>query len=65
MVQSLKEILLKEKSREKDSLYFKMVLPMKEIFKIMIYKDLEHINGAMAEFIKDNGKKIKCMETDY
>jgi hypothetical protein len=36
-----------------------MDLNMKENLKIIIFRDLENINGKMVKFIKVNGKIIK------
>ncbi len=50
-----------EKNMEKESLYGVIKVCMKEIFKIIIYMDLEYINGLMEENTKVNGKIIKWM----
>lgn len=42
-----------------------MILHMKELLKIMLFKGKEYTNGMMVEFIMENGYKIKCMEKEY
>jgi len=50
------------KNMGEGSYYLLMGLNTKEIFFKTIYIIKEFIYGQMEDFIKDNGKKIKCTE---
>ena len=51
-----------EKNTVKANLCGLMTAHIKEISYKIIFMDMENINGRMAEYIKENGKIIKCRE---
>lgn len=48
-----------EKNTALENLFGAIKVCMREIFKIIIYMDMEYINGLMEEDMKVNGKIIK------
>jgi hypothetical protein len=48
----------------KVNLYGKMVENILETIKMILNKDMENLNGLMDVAIKENGRKVKCMEKE-
>jgi len=62
MRQSIRAFIKMERSMERGCFFGRMIALIKGIFSKTIFKDLVNMSGKMEEPLKDNGKRIKCME---
>ena len=62
MVHRILVIFTKVLEREREGKIGQMAVTMKETLKITISLGMELMYGPMVIAIRDNGKKIKCME---
>ena len=61
---NMMDFILKEKKMVRDYLYGLTDPNMKEIFLIIILKEVAFINGKTEDDTKDSGTTIKCMAKD-
>lgn len=57
-------IFIKGKDQDMEKLIFLIIILMKENFRMAFLKEKWYINGIMENYIKDNGDKIKDMDSE-
>ena len=65
MERGMKVLILKERSMEKVLYALQMEASIQETFSLMRFQEEESTCGLMENHMKGNGKRIKCMATEY